>query len=66
MRPATLPCLLACLLFAAHAIAQPAAQASLQQQVDQIAAEHHGQVAVYARDLKTGQTVALSGGMTFN
>jgi beta-lactamase class A len=27
--------------------------------VDQIAAQHHGQVAVYARDLKTGQTVAL-------
>jgi beta-lactamase class A len=55
MRPATLPCLLACLLFAAHAIAQP----TLQSQVDQIAAQHHGQVAVYAKDLKTGQTVAL-------
>lgn len=43
------------LLSTVHAIAQQ----SLQSQVDQIAAQHHGQVAVYARDLKTGQTVAL-------
>ncbi len=34
-------------------------QPQLQQEVDQIAAQHHGQVAVYAKDLKTGQTVAL-------
>jgi beta-lactamase class A len=62
MRPATLPCLLACCLFATSAIAQPSAQASLQQlqsQVDQIAAQHHGQVAVFAKELKTGQTIAL-------
>lgn len=59
MRKATLFPLLSALLFTAHAIAQPAAQASLQQQVDQIAAQHHGQVAVYAKELKTGQTVAL-------
>jgi beta-lactamase class A len=31
----------------------------LQKQVEEIAAQHHGQVAVYAKDLKTGQTVAL-------
>jgi beta-lactamase class A len=55
MRPATLFTLLSALLFTSHAIAQP----SLQSQVDQIAAQHHGQVAVYAKDLKTGQTVAL-------
>jgi beta-lactamase class A len=66
MRPATLPCLLACFLFAAPAIAQPAAQASLpqqpaalQQKVDEVAALHHGQVAVYAKNLKTGRTVSL-------
>jgi beta-lactamase class A len=58
MRPATLPCLLACFLFAASAIAQSTTQASLQSQVDQIAAQHHGQVAVYAKNLKTGQTVS--------
>jgi beta-lactamase class A len=57
MRKATLLPLLSALLFAAHAIAQPAAPASLQSQVDQIAAGHHGQVAVFAKDLKTGQTV---------
>jgi beta-lactamase class A len=55
MRKATLLTLLSALLFAAHAIAQPA----LQSQVDQIAAQHHGQVAVYAKDLKTGQIIAL-------
>jgi beta-lactamase class A len=55
MRPATLFTLLSALLFTSHAIARP----SLQSQVEQIAAEHHGQVAVYAKDLKTGQTVAL-------
>jgi len=47
------------LLLATHAIAQPSTPSSLQSQVGQIAAEHHGQVAVYAKDLKTGQTVAL-------
>jgi beta-lactamase class A len=58
MHTATLPCLLACFLFAVPAIAQPAAQASLQQTVDEIAARHHGQVAVYAKNLKTGQIVS--------
>jgi beta-lactamase class A len=66
MRKATPFALVIALLFAAHAIAQPTTPtsmqqqpAALQQQVDRIAAEHHGQVAVYAKDLKTGQTVAL-------
>ena len=27
--------------------------------MEQIAAEHHGQVSVFAKDLKTGQTIAL-------
>jgi beta-lactamase class A len=59
MRKATPFALVFALLFAATAIAQPTAPESLQQQVDRIAAEHHGQVAIYAKDLKTGQTVAL-------
>ena len=67
MRKAALLPLLAGLLFAAHAAALTAAQSSpqaeshseLQSQVAQIAARHHGQVAVFARDLKTGQTVSL-------
>src|ERR1700679_3236437 len=59
MRPATLFPLLSALLLTANAIAQPSLQSQLQSQVDQIAAQHHGQVAVYAKELKTGQTVAL-------
>ncbi len=66
MRKATLLTLLSALLFTVNAIAQPAAHVSLQQQpaplqeqIDRIAAQHHGQVSVYAKDLKTGQTVAL-------
>jgi beta-lactamase class A len=63
MRKATLTALLSALLLAVHALAQANAPASLQQQlqshVDQIAAQHHGQVSVYAKDLKTGQTIAL-------
>jgi beta-lactamase class A len=63
MRKATLTALLSALLLTVHALAQATAPASLQQQlqshVDQIAAQHHGQVAVYAKDLKTGQTVAI-------
>jgi beta-lactamase class A len=59
MRKATLLALVSAVLFTANAIAQPAAQASLEPQVDQIAAQHHGQVSVYAKDLKTGDTIAL-------
>ncbi len=42
----------------ARAQAAPGA-AQLQSQVEQIAAQHHGQVAVYAKDMKTGQVVSL-------
>ena len=59
MRKATLLCFLFVFLFATHALAQNQSQSPLQSQVEQIAAEHHGQVSVYAKDLKTGQTVAL-------
>jgi beta-lactamase class A len=59
MHKATLLCSLSALLFAAHALAQGQSQSSLQPRVDQIAGEHHGQVSVYAKDLKTGETVAI-------
>jgi beta-lactamase class A len=59
MRKANLLALLSATLFTANAIAQPAAQASLEQQVEQIAAQHHGQVSVFAKDLKTGQSIAV-------
>jgi beta-lactamase class A len=59
MRKATPLALVFAFLFTVHAIAQQSLQQQLQSQVDRIAAEHHGQVAVYAKDLKTGQTVAL-------
>ena len=48
---ATLPCI-------AHA-AKPATTPSLETQVQQLIAQHHGQVAVFARDLKTGQSIAV-------
>jgi len=67
MRKSTPLPLIAGFFFAAHAPAQTAVQNSpqsglqseLQSQVAQIAAQHHGQVALFAKDLKTGQTVSL-------
>jgi beta-lactamase class A len=59
MRKATLLCFLSAFLFANHAHAQAPQQSPLQLQVEQIASQHHGQVSVYAKDLKTGETVAL-------
>jgi beta-lactamase class A len=59
MRKATLLFFVACLFFTDIAPAQPTAQNSLQSEMDSIAAQHHGQVSLYAKDLKTGQTVAL-------
>ena len=60
MRPATLLSLAALLLFTSRAdAAQPASPPTLQAQVAQIASAHHGQVAVYAKMLKTGDVVAL-------
>jgi beta-lactamase class A len=51
--------LLAVLLLTAAAVAQNPSKPQLQARVDQIAAQHHGQVSVFAKELKTGQTVAL-------
>jgi beta-lactamase class A len=53
MHKATLLPLIA--LLTIHALAQ----APLQKQVEEIAVQHHGQVSVYAKELKTGETVAL-------
>ena len=46
--------LLLSVLLTASAVA-----ADLQQQLDAIAKQHHGQVALYARQLKTGAEVAI-------
>jgi beta-lactamase class A len=62
MRKAILLSLLSALPFASLpsiAPAQSAAPSQLESQVAQIAEQHHGQIAVFAKDLKTGQTVAL-------
>ena len=57
-------CLLnAIVLGAASAGAQilaPQEDAALDRQIQSIAAAHHGRVALYARNLKTGQTASLS------
>jgi beta-lactamase class A len=59
MRKTTLLSCLAALLMAAPAVAQNPPDSQLQAQVDQIAAQHHGQVAVFAKALSSGQTLAL-------
>jgi beta-lactamase class A len=59
MRLATLLSLVVLLLLTSRADAQPTSSATLQAQVAQIASAHHGQVAVYAKSLKTGDAVAL-------
>jgi beta-lactamase class A len=59
MRSATLTCLFTCFLFSIHVCAQLPSSSHLRADVEQIAARHHGQVSVFAKDLKTGQTVAL-------
>jgi beta-lactamase class A len=63
MRLALLPLsvtALAVFAFAApRCTAQRPAQSALDAQVQQIVAQHHGQVAVYAKNLKTGQVVSL-------
>jgi beta-lactamase class A len=51
--------LCAAVVLAAHAQSAGAAT-SLQAQVEAIAAAHHGDVALFARNLKTGETVALA------
>jgi beta-lactamase class A len=52
-----------CLLLAATASTQPPPQREdqqLDQQLRAIAARHHGKLALYAHNLRTGQTVSLS------
>jgi beta-lactamase class A len=59
MRLATLLLLPSLLPLASRIHAQPTSSATLQTEVAQIASAHHGQVAVYAKELKTGEVVAL-------
>ncbi|HEX6497169.1 MAG TPA: serine hydrolase [Acidobacteriaceae bacterium] len=59
MRSATLLALVSVLLVTIHAPAQVEKVSPLQAEVEHIAAEHHGQVSVFAKELKTGQTIAL-------
>ena len=58
MRKATLLSIAAFVLIV-HAPAQVESVSPLQTEVERIAAEHHGQVSVFAKALQTGQTVAL-------
>lgn len=59
MRNTTLASLLVLFVVTVSAAAQNSSDAPLQAQVDGIAAQHHGQVSVFAKDLKTGRTIAL-------
>jgi beta-lactamase class A len=59
MRTTTLLSCLIALVLTIPAGAQNAPDSQLQATVEQIAAQHHGQVSVYAKDLKTGQTIAV-------
>jgi beta-lactamase class A len=59
MRLATLISLAALLLLTSRADAQPTPSPTLQALVAQIASAHHGQVAVYAKNLKTGDVMAV-------
>lgn len=58
MRKATLLSF-AILFLAVSALAQGQSESQLQATVAEIAAQHHGQVSVFAKELRTGQTVAL-------
>jgi beta-lactamase class A len=59
MRKATLLSLVVTLFAVVHAPAQNVASDPLLKQVEEIAAEHHGQVSIFAKDLKNGQTIAV-------
>jgi beta-lactamase class A len=59
MRKATLLSLVVTLFAVVHAPAQNVASDPLLKQVEEIAAQHHGQVSVFAKVLKTGQTIAV-------
>src|SRR3984957_5377020 len=62
MRKAILLPLLVTLFAVVHAPAQDVASDPLLKQVEEIVAQHHGQVSVFAKDLKTGQSIAVKGG----
>jgi beta-lactamase class A len=47
------------ILFCAHAPILAAGPSQLESQVAQIAGRHHGQIAIFAEALSTGQTVSL-------
>ncbi|HEX6772892.1 MAG TPA: serine hydrolase [Acidobacteriaceae bacterium] len=59
MRKTTQLSCLAALLLTIPAAAQNAPDSQLQATVEQIAAQHHGQVSVFAKALKSGQTIAV-------
>jgi beta-lactamase class A len=59
MRKATLLSLVVTLFAAVHAPTQNVASDPLLKQVEEIAGQHHGQVSVFAKDLKTGDTIAV-------
>ena len=59
MRKAILLPLLVTLFAVVHAPAQNVASDPLLKQVEGIVAQHHGQVSVFAKDLKTGQSIAV-------
>ena len=59
MRKATLLSLVVTLFVVVHAPAQNVASDPLLKQVEGIVAQHHGQVSVFAKDLKTGQSIAV-------
>lgn len=59
MRKTTLVSFLSVLFVTFPAVAQNTTDSQLQAQVEQIAAQHHGQVSVFAKALKSGQIIAL-------
>ena len=59
MRKTSLLLCVAALLITAPALAQNTSDSQLQAQVEQIVAQHHGQVSVFAKALNTGQTLAV-------
>jgi beta-lactamase class A len=59
MRMATLLSTIPVFVMIIHAPAQVEQVSPLQAEAEHIAAEHHGQVSVFAKALKTGQTIAL-------
>ena len=59
MRKATVLSLVVTLFAVVHAPAQDVPSGPLVKQVEEIAAQHQGQVSVFAKDLKNGQSIAV-------